>query len=412
MRQCPRTAPGWGRTLTASLLAVAGLAASGPPTAVSAQDLSHLSDEFDDPASVADFLRIHEVEGWNADQLETLDVDGTHPGQMTLMPFTTSWYQDYRGPLVHKVVDGDLVVTADVTSTSRDGVSPPAALYSLGGIMIRAPRDVTPDTWVPGGEHYVFLSIGYGAGDPGFMFEVKRTEWSGSQLWLTDTDGPRARLQIARIGDAVLTLVRPEGGDWTVHRRFVHPELPETVQVGLVAYTDWTKVEDFDELVHNGTTLDPPLPDGVDDPTPGEPFAPDLTMRADYLRFVRPEVPPELAGRDLADPGDVTDEELLAFLGAHADTPAAPLSVPGAPPGAALLRAGPNPFGTSLVLAGTGADEVEVVDAAGRSVARITLNATGHGVWDGRDHDGRPVPAGVYFLRSGAGEGVRVVRSR
>jgi hypothetical protein len=401
----------WLALPLAAVAAVAGGGVAGGGVAA-AQDLTHLSDEFDSPASLASYLRVHVVEEWNADQLELLDVDGSYPGHMTLIPYTTSWYQDYRGPLVHRRVGGDLVVTAEVTSTGRDGVSPPAALYSLGGIMIRAPRDVTPDTWVPGQEHYVFLSIGYGAGDPGFMFEVKRTMWSASELWLTGTDGPRARLQIARIGSVVLTLVRPEGGDWTVHRRFVHPELPDTVQVGLVAYTDWTKVEDFDEFVHNTTVLDPPLPDGVDDPTPGEPFAPDLAMRADYLRFVQPQVPAELEGRDLSDPGDVTDEELLAFLGEHADLPANIAAVPEAASPASRLRAGPNPFQALVAISGPPEAEVEVVDATGRMVARIPLSSAGHGSWDGRDAQGREAAAGVYFLHAGDGNRISVIRSR
>lgn len=73
----------------------------------------------------------------------------------------------------------------------------------------------------------------------------------------------------------------------------------------------------------------------------------------------------------------------------------------------------PNPFGsgTRIDLALPEASDVTLAvhDVSGREVRGIRLRGLGAGahtqVWDGRDDRGRPVPAGVYFLRvSGAGE--------
>jgi len=115
-------------------------------SAIFANDLLPLSDEFSNPATLANWLRVHEVEQWNADQLETYDINATQPGRLAMMPYTVTWFQDWRGPLSFKEITGDFVVTTDVTATGRDGLSVPQAQFSLAGLMIRTPRNITPAT--------------------------------------------------------------------------------------------------------------------------------------------------------------------------------------------------------------------------------------------------------------------------
>ena len=305
----------------------------------SPNDLAALNDEFDSSSNIADWQRVNEVEGWNADQLQVWDVDETQAGQMVMQPHTVVWYQDWRGPMVFKEVSGDFIFTSEVVITDRDDVGdsdaddvPDDATYSLGGLMIRTPRDISDPLadWQPGsrqddgtnnGENYVFLSLGHGV-DGQFSFEVKTTRNSNSQLELTPLgqEVNTATLRVARIGDSVITMYRLPDGQWTVHRRFSRPDMPETLQLGLVTYTDWNKANDFDPFVHNSTVLQP----GVVDPTPGEAFNPDLVAGFEYARFARPQVPTELAGVDLVDAA--TDQQLLSFLGD------APTSEPDADP--------------------------------------------------------------------------------
>jgi len=294
-------------------------------------EISQLSDEFEDQNSIADWSRLHQTEGWNADQLQAWDVNQTQSGRMAMVPETAVWYQDWRGPMAFKEVTGDFVFTTEVHITDRDDVGgsdsdnvPGDALFSLGGLMIRTPREIDgPGDWSPGsmqddgtnnGENYVFLSLGYGNSANEFSLEVKTTRNSNSQLELSPlgADADTVRIQIARVGDTVLTLFQEAGQQWQVHRRYSRPDMPQTIQAGLVTYTDWEKANDFTPLFHNSNVL---TPSGTD-PTPDQPFNPDLVAGFEYARFARPQVPAGLTTDDLLN--HASDEQLLSFLGDNA----------------------------------------------------------------------------------------------
>ena len=59
-------------------------------------DLASLSDEFD-ADSTGDWQRVNEIENWNADQLQTYDINQTQPGRMVMAPHSVVWYQNWRG---------------------------------------------------------------------------------------------------------------------------------------------------------------------------------------------------------------------------------------------------------------------------------------------------------------------------
>ena len=272
----------------------AGGSGGGGPSA-----LELMSDEFDDATTLSDWQRVYVEESWGFDQLESLDIDTTEPGSMYLLPYSSTWYQDWRGVLVFKEITGDFVATAHVEVNNRAETGPPGVHYSLGGIMTRVPRAVTPATWAPGGEDYVFLSIGT-ANTPGtWQSEVKTTDDSVSNLEI-DPGGPEATLRTARIGPHMIVLLRWPGMDWQVHRRYRRDDFPEALQVGITTYTDWNTCSAAGVDTHNTTLL------------AGNP---DLVCRVDYMRFVEPEIPAGLVGADLSNPAEVTDAELLAFLG-------------------------------------------------------------------------------------------------
>jgi len=279
---------------------------------LSADDIAHLSDEFNDASTQANWLRLNDVEGWNADQLELWDVNTTRPGHLRLMPYSSSWFDNMRGVLVHKNVTGDFVVTARMEIGSRNDITlPPNRLYSLGGIFVHQPRDIfsaapTPPTsdavwppdangsdWVPDTDNYVFLSYG-SAGNPGnWEYEVKTTVNGNSNLYFDDSGIPDINsniieLQMVKVGETIVVLRRHPGGNWIVENRYPNPdhnfpEFGDTLQVGITAYTDWDNVGQYlnegdheTQFYHNYTVFD------------GPEMVPDLIVDVDYMRFNRP----------------------------------------------------------------------------------------------------------------------------
>lgn len=301
----------FGFAMTLALVVGLG-AASGT---AKADDLIPLSDEFDSASSLAGWQRVSFVEGWNADQLEVLDVDTLAPGALRLVPYTSTWYQDWRGVLLFKNVAGDFIVTTRVRTTGRSAAIPQAS-FSLAGLMIREPRAITPATWTPGGENYVFLSHG-SASVPGTrQLEVKTTLDSVSALEILPISAGEVRLRVARLGEHVVLLVQIPGEEWVVERRFRRHDFSTTVQVGLTVYTDWSAASQVDPALHNASVFDAQF--CADQLLACDP---DLVADFAYVRFQRPMVPESLVGADLGDPATVSDAELLSFLGVGAEGP-------------------------------------------------------------------------------------------
>jgi len=267
------------------------------------KDIAQLSDEFDNPKTKSSWKHVFQEEGWNANQLERFDVSATQPGWMLMMPYTSSWYQNYRGVLAFKEVQGDFVMTTRLRVNRRGGEGPPRTQFSLAGIMVRQPRAITPQTWTPGQENYVFLSVGTADNPGNYQFEVKTTINSDSQLRIVPASSGDAILQVARIG-SYLILLKNENSVWSVHQRYNHPGLSSTVQAGLTCYTDWPNVSKVDPRQHNGMVI--------------RNGNPDLVVLYDYVRYRRPKVPASWAGKRLDNPQAVSDQELLQYLGASA----------------------------------------------------------------------------------------------
>lgn len=277
-----------------------------------ADDLCALSDEFDQPETLVQWLRLYEVEGWS-DQMESWDIAVSRPGYMRLLPYASSWFEDLRGVLVFKPVTGDFLVSTRFFASNRAQSGAPGALYSLAGLFVRAPRAIqNPGDWTPGGENYVFLSAG-SADQPGtYQYEVKTTENSQSTLQVSsacDTPCEALRpieLRVARLeGQHFIMLRREPGSPWQMHRRYPRNNMPDTLQVGVTSYTDWGSIFGVywphNQFGHNNTVI----LDGN----------PDLLADFDYVRLQRPRIPLALQDLDFSNPAEVTDAELLSFLG-------------------------------------------------------------------------------------------------
>ena len=286
-------------------------------------DLTALSDEFNDASTIVNWQRIYQVEGWGNNALEQFDIHTTRPGRMFMMPYSSSWYEEWRGELTFKNVTGDFVITTDVEPTRRNGPGAPQSQYSLAGIMVRTPRAMTqPAQWTPNGQNYVFLSLG-AASNPGqFQFEVKTTSNSTSTLFISNGI-PRAVIQVARLGPHFIMLRRPPGGPWQIHRRYFRPDMPATLQAGLTVYTDWPLCETVGVENQNTRVLTNGAPLNGGGTVSGA--NPDLIAAFDYVRYARPVVPTGLSGGNFSNPAAVSDAQLLSFLGDNANPPAVPL---------------------------------------------------------------------------------------
>lgn len=285
-----------------------------------------LNDEFNDSMTLAaNWLNINDVEQWGAEQLELLDIDQSSPGQMMMMPWTSSWFEDYKGTLIFKEVAQDFVITTSVSATNQAGNDMPGPNYSLAGIMLRTPRDYPNGAtgaggWTPNGENYVFLSAGFAAtnhpscsGCAGPHFEVKNTINGTSVLSVSSiNDYEDVLIRVARVDTVILVLNQLPGGSWEVHQRYNRTDFPDTLQVGFVCYTDWQKVSTYEPYFHNSHVLNDTL-DPDPSSNPALPFSPDLIGNFAYARFDSVDVPVELANVDLF--SEATDGEILSFLG-------------------------------------------------------------------------------------------------
>jgi hypothetical protein len=257
------------------------LAVSLPVGTVAAQQasvpLSTLSDEFNDPATLARWQWHHKVEGW-PDLTKRVAIEPDREGGvLVLEPATSGWYEDWHAPFLFKEVTGDFDATVRMQIT---GLSTPlpTRTWSLAGLMVRAPRTVTPATWTRGGENWVFITTGIAARPDQSVIETKTTVASASRLELSPTCSGWIELRTARKGATFTLSSRCPGGVWEERAAFERPDLPATLQVGIAAYTDWDSMQ---ETFGPGGAAQF-NPKGI---FPGRP---DLRVLVDHLRFTPP----------------------------------------------------------------------------------------------------------------------------
>lgn len=199
-------------------------------------DLAALSDEFDDPSSLSAWQLLHELEDREAPYRE-LDIGDTNPGALTVLPTTSGWYNDYDGFFLFKEVTGDFMVEAEVRAEHVDDPETgPTLPYNSAGLEIRDPQSGPQD------ERWITHNVGFQASFIGT--EGKTTESSRSELRLV-RGLHHGRLRICRVGDVfVLTRRLADEDAWTQPSyypdrnepaRYERPDLPDTLQVGLMA---------------------------------------------------------------------------------------------------------------------------------------------------------------------------------
>lgn len=232
-----RPAPSTGLVLCVALVLGCGseseTSVNTPPDPDPTPDPDSLtfSDEFDSNTLSRWSLR-HQVEGTEA-QYTTLDIGSETPGSLTLVPTRTpGWFADGDGPLIFKLVEGDFSVhtRVEAESVSNPG-QPPSSNFNSAGLMARDPAGGS------GPENYVMLNVGTQDGriPGGVGSEGKTTVDSSSELFL-DAGSGSGELILCRIGDEfILFRFLASDGGWTRGYTFQRPDLPSTLQVGMIA---------------------------------------------------------------------------------------------------------------------------------------------------------------------------------
>ncbi|MGP4753692.1 hypothetical protein [Agrobacterium pusense] len=242
--------------------------AAGEARATGSEPVAEFSTEFENQQVLTDWSE-HNVSGW-APKWQPPRIENGH---LVLQPRSSGWFDDNHAGHLYRTVTGDFIVSTRVKAEGTQSAYPKTD-FSLAGLFIRAPRDLpAASNWTPGKENWLFFSVGTAepAGEP--HYEIKSTINSRSVLKILQAQEGWVELRIARTGELFTLLHRPEGvHDWTVLDQMIRPDLPETLNVGLTAYSDWTSIARSPNYNVDGAV---------------EQHA-DFIARVDYIRFRRP----------------------------------------------------------------------------------------------------------------------------
>lgn len=209
---------------------------SSTATASLSDDIADLSTTFDE-ASALEAWSEHLPEGFTRKWQEPRVEDS----KLVPEPVSSGWFEDNQAGHLYHQIAGDFIATTRIEVTGTEAELPQTS-FSLAGLFIRAPRDVSAATWIPGQENWLFFSIGTAApaGEP--HYELKTTTNSLSTLQILPAPAGPVDLRIARHGEIFTLLTRPEDGEWAVMDQIIRPDLPLVLNVGLTAYADYDSV--------------------------------------------------------------------------------------------------------------------------------------------------------------------------
>ncbi len=238
-------------------------------------DLSILNDDFNQSNSLSNWETHHQNEGWPAftEKQEVIENESV----FYIQPETSGWYGEYhRSPFYYKNVSGNFTVVTRLKVTGKETLSPTRA-YSLAGLMIRTPRPEGVDKNAKGHENWMFLSTGSATKNGKPQFESKNTVKGKSKLKVFPAKQGWIYLAISRVDNTFYQSYRYEGEHTWYLMRVVHRnDMADTVQVGMLAYTDFWSLWNY-FITGNRKKFNTQYVEGK----------PDLIARFDYMQFNR-----------------------------------------------------------------------------------------------------------------------------
>lgn len=278
--------------------------------ALSQDDLSKLNDEFKSAESLKSWNQSHEREQVPS-KIHKLAIENDN---LILEPGISGWFQELQAPFIFKEVTGDFDVSARMKLTGLEA-EVPTQPWSLGGLMVRASRQTRGENWQPKEENWMFMTTGVAEVPGKVITESKFTANSRSSLKLRDARSGWITMRLVRSGYSFVYLYKFDGDkNWTVRERFYHMNMPMTLEVGVVAYTNalsvGNKIYFTEPKTFNNNTF--------------EQYKGDARLTVDFIRFKRPKVnftSPEsnywldnVSKNNLTD-YSITNEQLVKMLG-------------------------------------------------------------------------------------------------
>ncbi|MBK8251334.1 MAG: hypothetical protein IPK82_01530 [Polyangiaceae bacterium] len=238
----------------------AGGTTSSSGTGGTMDDLAALSDEFDNAATLPNWTLLHQELGLPA-PYDTLDINQTEAGKLTIVPTVSAWYQDDMAAFLYKEVTGDFLVEVSAAAYQKGTENAaPTETFNSGGMLLRDPSSTLIS------QNWLMYNIGHQ--DSFLGVEGKATVNSQSQLILVPTGtSHEGTLRLCRVGNTVRMLRRlPGETGWVETHTFPGTftqtpatTLPNTLQVGIIvnAYLVAQVRTEFDYIHFSRvTTLD------------------------------------------------------------------------------------------------------------------------------------------------------------
>ncbi len=164
----------------------------------------------------------------------TIDIDGTACNN------NCPWFHSQSAGFIYKDIVGDFEVVAAIASEEASGINAGDDISNdtqLGGLMARNKNGST--------ENYVFNVVGTRFDVPSIETKSTTNDNSGTiEHFAIGTT--RSELRITREGSTFRMYSRELGAaDWTHRSTFSRPDLPDTLQVGIIAYAFQSYPEDL-----------------------------------------------------------------------------------------------------------------------------------------------------------------------
>ncbi|MGD1841014.1 MAG: DUF1349 domain-containing protein [Thermonemataceae bacterium] len=195
------------------------------------------------------------IDGWKS-KIRTLKVEDS---KLIFEPTSSGWFEDNYAGFLYREFTGNFELTTKIKVEGTTSPLPNTA-FSLAGLFVRVPREIDANSWSRQGENWMFFSIG-SATKPGKpQFEIKSTYNSQSTLKIYPAKAKWVELKIVRVSEVFTLLHKFEGEEWKILDQFIRPDLPDTLQLGITAYSDWPSVSEiypnYEEYNRNGTKQD------------------------------------------------------------------------------------------------------------------------------------------------------------